>query len=210
MKALEGVKIVDFTQGHSGSVATMILSDFGAEVIKIEKPNANDPARTWAPIQNGHSAYFTYLNRGKKSLAVDFSTSEGRDVVLALIKDATVVVQNLPLGELEAYGLGYEVIKAVNPEVIYASLSPFGQTGPLKHKAADDLTLQAISGMMDRTGFQNSPPTRVGFRIVDHMSAAYLAMSINLALVYKKRTGKGQFIDLAELDCMFAMMETGP
>lgn len=210
MKALEGVKIVDFTQGHSGSVATMILSDFGAEVIKIERPNATDPARNWAPLQNGHSAYFTYLNRGKKSLVVDYSTKEGRDIVLALVKDATVVVQNLPVGEMESYGLDYEALKAVNPEVIYASLSPFGQTGPLKHKAADDLTLQAISGMMDRTGFQDSPPTRVGFRVVNHMAAAYLAMSINLALVYKKRTGKGQIIDLAELDCMFAMMETGP
>lgn len=210
MKALEGIKIVDFTRGHAGSVATMILSDFGAEVIKVEKPNATDPARTWAPLQNGHSAYFTYLNRGKRSLAVDFSTPEGRDVVLALVKDATVVVHNLPVGEMESCGLDYEALKAVNPKVIYASLSPFGQTGPLKHKAADELTLQAISGMMDRTGFQDSPPTRVGFHVVDHIAAAYLAMSINLALVYKKRTGEGQFIDLAELDCMFAMMETGP
>lgn len=210
MKALEGVTIVDFTQRHAGSVATMILADFGATVIKVERPDAADPARTWAPMQNGHSTYFTYLNRGKKSICVDYTTVEGQKIVKELVKKADVVCQSLDNGEIEKYGFDYMGLKAVNPGIIYASLTAFGHTGPMKDKVADDLTLQAISGMMDRTGFQDSPPTRVGCRVIDHIAATYLAMSINLALINKKKTGEGQEIDLSELDSMYAMMETGP
>lgn len=210
MKALEGVTIVDFTQRHSGSVATMILADFGAKVIKVERPDRPDPAREWAPKQNGHSVYFTYLNRGKDGLCVDYTTEAGRKVILDLVKQADVVCENFTPGEMERYGLGYEALKAVKPDLIYAALSAFGQTGPRKDKKADDLTLQAIGGMMDRTGFSDGPATPVGCRVANHISAVYLTMGINLALIHKAKTGQGQMLDISELDCLFAMMETGP
>lgn len=210
MKALEGVTIIDFTQRHAGSAATMILADFGAKVIKVERPDRPDPTRAWTPMQNGHSAYFTYLNRGKDGLCVDYTTQAGREVILDLVKKADVVCENLSVGEMEKYELGYDDLKEVNPAIIYASLSPFGHTGPRKHKKADDLTIQAIGGYMDRTGFADGPATPVGCRVSNHISAAYLATGINLALIHKAKTGQGQVIDLSELDCLFAMMETGP
>lgn len=209
MKALQGITIIDFTQRHAGSVATMILSDFGANVIKVELPDG-DPARQWAPMQNDHSVYFTYLNRGKDSICVDYTTEAGRSVILDLVKSADVVCESLPAGVMEGYGLGYEAVKAVKADIIYASLSAFGHTGPLKDKPADDLTIQAYGGMMDRTGFATSPATPVGCRVANHIAAVYLAMGINLALVHKIKTGEGQELDMAELDCLFAMMETGP
>lgn len=210
MKALDGVTIIDFTQRHAGSAATMLLADFGARVIKVERPDAPDPARDWAPMQNGHSAYFAYLNRGKESVCVDYTTPAGRKAVLELIRTADVVCESLPCGEMARWGLDYESIRTENPAVIYASLSAFGHTGPRKDKKADDLTLQAIAGMMDRTGFADGPATPVGCRVSNHISAVYLAMGINLALVHRQRTGQGQMLDLSELDCLFAMMETGP
>ena len=210
MKALDGVTIIDFTQRHAGSVATMILADFGAKVIKTERADRPDPAREWAPMQNGHSVYFTYLNRGKEGVCVDYTTDAGNQVILDLVKTADVVCENLPVGEMEKYGLDYESLKEIKPDLIYASLSPFGLTGPRKNKKADDLTIQAIGGYMDRTGFADGPATPVGCRVSNHISAAYLATSINLALIHKYKTGQGQMIDLSELDCLFAMMETGP
>lgn len=210
MRPLEDVTIVDFTQRHSGSVATMMLADFGAKVIKIERPDAADPAREWTPLQNGRSVYFTYLNRGKESVCVDYTRESGRKIVLDLVRQADVVCENLPCGELERYGLDYERLKTVNPSLIYASLSSFGHTGPRREKRADDLTLQAIGGMMDRTGFADGPATPVGCRVASHIGAVYLAMGINLALIHKWKTGEGQQLDLSELDCLFAMMETGP
>ena len=210
MKALDGVTIIDFTQRHAGSVATMIMADFGAKVIKVERPDQKDPAREWAPMQNGHSAYFTYLNRGKDGICVDYTTESGREVILDLIKSADVVCENLPVGELAKYGLDYDTLKTVKPDLIYASLSAFGHTGPRKNKKADDLTIQAIGGYMDRTGFEDGPATPVGCRVSNHISAAYLATSVSLALIHKEKTGMGQMIDLSELDCLFAMMETGP
>lgn len=210
MKVLEDVTIIDFTQRHAGSVATTILADFGAKVIKVERPGHLDPAREWAPMQEGHSVYFTYLNRGKDSICVDYTTPEGKKVILDLVKTADVVCESLPVGEMERCGLGYESLKEVKPDLIYASLSAFGHTGPQKDKKADDLTLQAIGGMMDRTGFADGPATPVGCRVSNHISAIYLAAGVNLALIHREKTGQGQELDISELDCLFAMMETGP
>lgn len=210
MKALDGVTIIDFTQRHAGSVATMLLADFGAKVIKVERADQPDPARAWTPMQNGHSVYFTYLNRGKEGVCVDYTTEAGRQIILDLVKTADVVCENLPVGEMERYRLDYASLKEVKPDLIYASLSPFGLTGPRKNKRADDLTIQAMGGYMDRTGFADGPATPVGCRVSNHISAAYLATSITLALIHKFKTGQGQMIDLSELDCLFAMMETGP
>lgn len=210
MKPLEGVKVVDFTQAHAGSLATMLLSDFGAEVIKIERAGVGDLARYWEPMKEGQSAYYTYLNRGKKSISINASTEEGREIIFKLIKDADVVCENFKYGSMERMGLSYDEIKKVNSEIIYASLNGFGQTGPMKKTIGLDLQLQAMSGLMDRTGFADGPPTKAGPAMGDQLSGTYMAMAINLALVHKKKTGKGQKIDIAILDCLFSILEAAP
>lgn len=210
MKPLSGVKVIDFTQAHAGSLCTMLLADFGAEVTKIERAGVGDLARYWAPIKDGNSAYYTYLNRGKKSISLDASTDEGREVVFKLLKDADVVCENFKYGSMERMGLSYEEIKKVNPNIIYASLNGFGQTGPMKNTIGLDLQLQAMSGLMDRTGFPDGPPTKAGPAMGDQLSGTYMAAAINLALIHKKKTGEGQKIDIAILDCLFSILEAAP
>lgn len=210
MKPLTGVKVVDFTQAHAGSLCTMLLADFGAEVIKIERPGVGDLARYWAPFKNESSGYYAYLNRGKKSIGINGGTEEGRKILLDLIKDADVVTENFKYGSMERMGLSYEKIKEVNPEIIYASLNGYGQTGPMKQTIGLDLQLQAGSGLMDRTGFADGAPTKAGPAMGDQLSGTYMATAIMLALIAKKKTGKGQKIDIAILDCLFSILEAAP
>ncbi len=210
MKVLEGIKVVDFTQAHAGSLCTMILADFGAEVIKIERPGVGDLARYWSPFKNDSSGYYAYLNRGKKSISVNGATDEGRQILLDLIKDADIVTENFKYGSMERMGLGYDKIKEVNPEIIYASLNGYGQTGPMKNKIGLDLQLQAGSGLMDRTGFADGAPTKAGPAMGDQLSGTYMATAIMLALIAKKKTGKGQKIDIAILDCLYSILEAAP
>ena len=210
MKPLTGVKVVDFTQAHAGSLCTMLLADFGAEVIKIERPGVGDLARYWSPFQNDASGYYAYLNRGKKSIGINGGTEEGRKILLDLIKDADVVTENFKYGSMERMGLSYETIKEVNPEIIYASLNGYGQTGPMKKNIGLDLQLQAGSGLMDRTGFPDGAPTKAGPAMGDQLSGTYMATAIMLALIAKKKTGKGQKIDIAILDCLFSILEAAP
>ncbi len=210
MKLLEGIKVVDFTQAHAGSLCTMILADFGAEVIKIERPGVGDLARYWGPFKNDSSGYYAYLNRGKKSIAVNGGTEEGKKILLDLIKDADVVTENFKYGSMERMGLGYDVLKEVNPELIYASLNGYGQTGPMKEKIGLDLQLQAGSGLMDRTGFPGGAPTKGGPAMGDHLSGTYMANAIMLALIEKEKSGKGQKIDIAIYDCLYSVLEGNP
>lgn len=210
MKPLTGVKVVDFTQAHAGSLCTMLLADFGAEVIKIERPGVGDLARYWSPFKNESSGYYAYLNRGKKSIGINGGTEEGRKILLDLIKDADVVTENFKYGSMERMGLSYEKIKEVNPEIIYASLNGYGQTGPMKQTIGLDLQLQAGSGLMDRTGFADGAPTKAGPAMGDQLSGTYMATAIMLALIAKKKTGKGQKIDIAILDCLFSILEAAP
>ena len=208
MKPLEGVRIIDFTQAHAGSAATMLLSDFGAEVIKIERKGVGDLARYWEPIVNQQSGYYVYLNRGKKSISMNANTPEGKEILARLIKDADVVCENFKYGSMERMGLSYEVIKEINPSIIYASLNGFGQYGRMKNAIGLDLQLQAMSGMMDRTGFAEGSPVKAGAALGDHVSGLYLALAINLALIHRKATGEGQTVDIAILDALFSVLET--
>lgn len=210
MKILEGIKVVDFTQAHAGSLCTMILADMGAEVIKIERPGVGDLARYWGPFKNDSSGYYAYLNRGKKSIAVNGGTEEGKKILLDLIKDADIVTENFKYGSMERMGLGYDVLKEVNPEIIYASLNGYGQTGPMKEQIGLDLQLQAISGLMDRTGFPDGAPSKGGPAMGDHLSGTYMANAIVLALIEKFKTGKGQKIDIAIFDALYSVLEGNP
>ena len=188
----------------------MLLADFGAEVIKIERPGVGDLARYWSPFKNGSSGYYAYLNRGKKSIGINGGTEEGRKILLDLIKDADVVTENFKYGSMDRMGLSYEKIKEVNPEIIYASLNGYGQTGPMKQTIGLDLQLQAGSGLMERTGFADGAPTKAGPALGDQLSGTYMATAIMLALIAKKKTGKGQKIDIAILDCLFSILEAAP
>lgn len=210
MKLLEGIKILDFTQVHGGSLATMVLADFGAEVIKVEEPSKGDPARQWAPMKNGQSGYFVSLNRGKKSVAVDLNTEEGKKVICDLIRQVDVIVENYKYGQMEKFGLSYENVKAIKPEIIYASLSGYGQTGPLKNHVGLGLLTQAASGLMERTGFADGSPVKAGTALGEHVGGTYLAMGILLALIEKEKSGVGQHIDISIMDSLYSILETVP
>lgn len=210
MKILEGVKVVDFTQAYSGPFCTLQLADFGARVIKIERRGYGDQAREWTPItENGQSGYFAAINRGKESISLDIASEEGKEVAKKLLKDADIVVENFKVGTLDKLGLGYEEIKKFNPEVIFASITGYGQNGPWAKLAAYDNVIQAMCGMMEMTGFPDDVPTKVGPAIGDNFTGLYAALGIVLAYYNKLNTGKGQRIDVAMNDALFSMLE-GP
>lgn len=207
MKPLKGIRIIDFTQAHAGSLATMLLADYGAEVIKIERAGVGDLSRYWEPMIGKDSGYYAYLNRNKKSMAVNAKKEEGKRIIFKLIKDADVVCENFKYGSMERMGFDYKNIKKINPEIIYASLSGFGKTGVMKDKVGLDIHLQAMSGIMDRTGFPDGPPTRIGAAVGDHISGMYMAAAVNLAIINKIKTGKGQKVDISILDSLFSILE---
>jgi len=209
MRPLEGIKIIDFSSAHAAVYSTMILADFGADVLKIERYGTGDAARYYTPYQKDGSAYHAYLNRGKKSLSINMKTPEGKEIIKKLVAEADVVVENFRYGSLDKMGLGYSVLKEVKPDLIYAALSSFGQTGPLKRQNGLDLTLQAMGGIMDLTGRKDGPPIKIGTPIGDQFSGVYLALAIMLALVHRQKTGEGQKIDVAMMDAIFSMLEMG-
>lgn len=210
MKLLEGIKVADFTHAHGGSLATMVLADFGAEVIKIEKPDKGDLSRQWEPMKNGQSGYFVNLNRGKRSVVLDLNTEAGKKIAMDLICQSDVVVENFKYGQMKKFGLDYECIKEVKPEIIYASLSGYGQTGPMKERSGHGLLTVAASGMMDRTGFADGYPVKPGPALGEHISGTYLAMGIMLALIEKEKNGVGQCIDVSIMDSLYSVLETVP
>lgn len=208
MRPLEGIKVIDFTQGHGGTLSTMLLADFGAEVIKVESVRAGEPGRNSAPMDEaGNSGYFAFLNRGKKGVAVDMETKDGREILRNLIRDAHVVTENLDHGYMERCGLGYEDLKAVNPKLIYASLSGYGHTGPRREMPALEVQLQCMSGISSISGYPDQAPTRAGTSLSYHVGGTYLSMAIMIALIHAEKTGVGQKIDIAISDSVFSMIE---
>lgn len=207
-KILDGIKIIDFTEGQMGSYGTMILSDFGAEIIKIEDhKKGGDVIRSRFPKNDKGSAYHAYLNRGKKSVCIDRYDKEGQKLILSLIAGADVVCDAFPAGELEKSGLGYEDACKVKKDIIYASHTGFGKTGPLSNTAGSNLTAEAISGLMDITGHEGAPPTAHGSRMANQFGGVFFAMSIVSALMARDETGEGQCVDVASADCMFTALE---
>ena len=206
-RILEGIRVLDFTEGHMGSYGTMILSDFVAEVIKLENIADGDMMRLRAPKNEKGSAYHAYLNRGKKSVCVDRHTEEGREIILELISHSDVVCECFPAGELESCGLGYEDACRVKPDIIYASHTGFGKTGPLSNTAGSDLTAEAVTGLMDVTGHDGSIPTAHGSRIANQFGNLFFVIGIVGALIVRNETGEGQSIDVASSDSMFTALE---
>jgi len=207
MKPLEKIKILDLTRVLAGPYCTMLLQELGAEVIKVEIPEIGDDARCYGPFIKGKSAYFMSINRGKKSISLNLKSSKAIEILLELVKKVDVVTENFRPGTMEKLGLSYEVLKKANPKIIFASTSGFGQTGPDSRKPAYDMLVQAMSGMMSVTGWKSMPPTRVGVSIGDLGAGLYTVIGITTALFHRERTGEGQRIDVAMLDCQLSLLE---
>lgn len=209
MKALEGIRVLDFSQVHGASFATMLLADFGAEVIKVEKPEGGDLLRSLAPKIDGYSAYHAYLNRGKKSIALDLKTEEGKNVIKELVRDVDVVCENFRYGTMEKLGLGYEVLSAINPRLVYATLTGYGRFGQKKERACFDNTAQAASSMLDMTGYGGGAPITMGAQLGNLYGGMHLALGIVLAVINVRKGGEGQRVDVSAADSLFSVLEDG-
>lgn len=203
---LSGVRVLDFSQVLAGPFCTMNLADFGAEVIKIEKPGTGDGSRIFGPFVNGNSGYYALVNRGKKGVAIDLK--KGRDLICRMVESCDVVVENFKPGVMAKLGLAYEDLKKINPRIIYCSISGFGQDSPMRDLPAYDIVAQGMSGMMSITGYPDTPPARVGSSLGDISAGLYAVTGIMMALYHRERTGQGQYVDIAMLDSVFAFIET--
>ncbi len=204
---LSDVVVLDLSRVLAGPYCTMMLGDLGAKVIKVEQPGKGDDTRAFGPPYiAGESAYYLGLNRNKYSILIDFSTPEGKQRVLELARTATVLVENFRPGTLVKQGLGYEDLKAINPGLIYCSISGYGQTGPYASRPGYDFVAQAESGVMAVTGEVDGDPQRVGSPIGDVSAGMFACMSILAALRVRDRTGKGQYIDIALIETTMSML----
>jgi crotonobetainyl-CoA:carnitine CoA-transferase CaiB-like acyl-CoA transferase len=204
---LAGVRVLDLSRILSGPFATMIFADLGADVIKLENTTTGDDTREWAPpYQGDQSAYFLSVNRNKRGVAVDLKTEQGRDIALRLAERADVVMENFRPGTADRLGLGYEQLSTVNPGLIYASISGFGQTGPYAAEPGYDAIAQALGGLMSVTGEADGEPVRVGNSVADLGAAMWAAIGILAALHSRHATGRGEWIDISLLDGQIASL----
>lgn len=204
---LKNLLVVDLTRVLVGPYCTMILSDLGARVIKVEAPEIGDDSRKFGPFVKDYSAYFMSLNRGKESIALNLKNKDDKKIFDKILSKADILVENFKPGTLKKWGYGWEEVSKKYPKLIYASASGFGQTGPLKELPAYDMVVQGMGGLMSVTGQPNSEPTRVGTSIGDITAGLFTAIGINAALYDRQKTGKGMFIDVSMLDCQIAILE---
>lgn len=205
---LEGIKVLDFSQVLSAPFCGMMLADMGADVIKIERPGAGDISREYGPYVNDISLYFCQYNRGKKGIAIDMRSEEGKKVVLDLVAQVDVVIENFKAGTLEKLGIGYDKMIEVNPGLIYGSISGFGTYGPLSHLPCMDIIAAARSGLVAQSGQAGDAPIKPGFSMCDTWAGLQLLRGLSMALLHKQKTGKGLRVDIAMLDCAFYMCES--
>jgi crotonobetainyl-CoA:carnitine CoA-transferase CaiB-like acyl-CoA transferase len=215
--ALSHLKVLDMSRVLAGPWCGQILADLGAEVIKIERPGVGDDTRSWGPPylkdRDGNdtreSAYFLGANRGKKSVTLDIARPDGQEIARRLAAQADILIENYKAGDLTRYGLGYEQLKALNPGLIYCSITGFGQTGPMKQVAGYDFIIQAMGGLMSITGERDDVPgggpQKVGVAMADISTGMYSTVAILAALAHRSRTGEGQYIDMALLDVQVAV-----
>ncbi len=204
---LKNLLVVDLTRVLVGPYCTMILSDLGARVIKIEAPETGDDSRKFGPFIKDYSAYFMSLNRGKESIALNLKNKEDKIIFEKILSKADILVENFKPGTLDKWGYGWKEVTKNYPKLIYASASGFGQTGPLKELPAYDMVVQGMGGLMSVTGQPDSEPTRVGTSIGDITAGLFTAIGINAALFEREKTGKGMYIDVSMLDCQIAILE---
>ena len=209
-EALLGIRVLDMTRVLAGPFCTMLLADMGAEIIKLEIPGKGDDSREFPPFKDGESLYYINLNRGKQSITLNLKTEEGKQVFLDLVKKCDVLLENFRPGSMERLGLNYEKLREVNPRLVYAAISGFGQTGPYKSRPGYDIIGQAMGGLMSVTGWPGGPPTRSGTAIGDVLSALFCSVGILSALNIRERTGVGQLVDVSLVDSVYAAMENIP
>jgi formyl-CoA transferase/CoA:oxalate CoA-transferase len=200
-RALEGIRVVDFSRALAGPYCTMLLGDMGAEVIKVEMPGTGDDSRGWGPpFIEGESAYFLSINRNKKSITLNLKSQKAKEIISKLIKSADVVLEANRPGAMARLGLDYESVKNINPEVVYCSISGFGQTGPYSERPGFDQVIQGFGGIMGLTGEADGPPIKVGIAVTDMATGMFAAIGILTALYHRERTGHGQYVDASMLD----------
>ncbi len=217
-KSLSHIRVLDLSRVLAGPWATQLMADLGAEVIKIERPGAGDDTRSWGPPylldlngrETGESAYYLCANRGKKSVTIDITHPTGQEIVKKLAAQSDVFIENFRVGGLRRYGLAYADLKAVNPRLIYCSISGFGQSGPYAEVGGYDFVIQGMSGLMSITGERDDVPgggpQKMGVAIADVLTGMYATVAILAALTYRQRSGQGQYIDLALLDSQIAAL----
>ena len=204
---LHGLLVLDLTRVLVGPYCTMVLSDLGARVIKVEAPEVGDDSRKFGPFVEDQSAYFMSLNRGKESIALNLKNEDDKKIFERILDKADILVENFKPGTLERWGYGWNDLKDKYPKLIYASASGFGQTGPMKGLPAYDMVVQGMGGLMSVTGQPDSEPTRVGTSIGDITAGLFTAIGINAALYDRQKTGRGMQIDVSMLDCQIAILE---
>ncbi len=206
-QALSDIRVLDLSRILAGPYATMLLADLGAEVIKVEQPEVGDGTRHWGPPWLGpFSAYYLSVNRNKRSITVDLKTDEGREIIRSLVTKSDVLVENFKVGTMKRLGLDYETLSELNPELIYCSITGYGQDGPYRDRPGYDFMIQAHGGIMSITGPKEGPPYKVGVAIVDVTAGLFAVNAILAALHYRERTGQGQYIDIALLDAQVAWL----
>jgi crotonobetainyl-CoA:carnitine CoA-transferase CaiB-like acyl-CoA transferase len=204
---LEGLRVLDLTRALAGPFCAQMLGDMGADVLKVEQPGVGDNARGWGPpFQGGESSYFLSVNRNKRSLALNLRDQRGAEVLQRLVLQSDVLLENFVPGTLDRLGFSYETCRALKPDLIYCSISGFGQIGPERERAAYDQVVQGLGGIMSITGEVGGPPMRVGIAIADIMAGMFAAYAVQVALFHRERTGVGQLIDTSLLDGQLAMM----
>jgi crotonobetainyl-CoA:carnitine CoA-transferase CaiB-like acyl-CoA transferase len=218
MGALSHIRVLDLSRVLAGPWCAQNLADLGAEVIKVERPKSGDDTRHWGPPfakdplgkDTSESAYYISINRNKKSITLDISTPEGQEIVRGLVEQSDVVIENYKVGQLAKYGLDYESLKAIKLNLIYCSITGFGQTGPYQHRAGYDFILQGMGGFMSITGeadhLPGGGPQKAGVAIVDLFTGMYASSAILAAVIHRDRSGEGQYIDMALLDTQVAML----
>lgn len=201
---LSGIKVVDLTQFLSGPFCTMVLADMGAEVIKIERP---DRPKASGPFLNGERIYDLSIMRSKKSITLNLKNVADKEIFLELVKKADVVIENFKPGTMDKMGLGYDQLRQAKPDIIYAAISGFGNSGPYRERGALDMVIQGMSGLMSLTGEANGQPLRAGTSAADVFTGQYAISAVTAALYHREKTGEGQFIDIAMLDSVFSCLE---
>jgi crotonobetainyl-CoA:carnitine CoA-transferase CaiB-like acyl-CoA transferase len=204
--SLEGIRVLDLSRVLAGPFCGMLLSDLGADVIKIEDTASGDESRTWPPHKDGESAAFLVINRNKRDMTLDLKAAEGAAILKRMVATADVLIENFRTGTMESFGLGYEVLSAINPRLVYCSISAFGRTGPRKDSAGYEALMQAFSGIMSITGEPDGAPLRCGVSFLDLTTGIFSAFGILNALLFRERTGIGQRVDGSLLETAVTLL----
>ena len=206
-RPLEGIRVVDIATFIAGPFAACLLADFGAEVIKAEMPGEGDSLRQMGPVYNGGSFWWSVDNRNKKCITLDLRKPKGQEIVKRLVEQADVLVENFRPGTLERWGIGYDVLSRVNPRLVMARISAFGQTGPYRERPGFATVADAMGGLQYMTGFPDLPPIRPGMAVPDYLTGVFTAFAIMMAIHYRDKTGRGQYIDSALYESIFRITE---